>query len=536
MSGPAPAELWTAAMAASSDRYTMDVLGVPSPLLMERAALCVSHEVAALVEPQPCAVGVLVGPGNNGGDGLAVARQLHGWGVPVAAWLVTEGHNAAVAEQLRLAQACGVTVHRGRPADAEAGRLWVDGLLGTGSRGAPRGGVAEAVAWLRDLKARCVAIDLPTGVDPDTGQVAALAVRAEVTVTFARSKPGLHVTPGRAHAGRVVVADIGLVAPPSGPVPVEAGASSSGSPVLVAGVRDGEVRLLDPFAVAAALRSLPAGEHKGQRGHLGIVGGSPGTTGAALLAGVAALRAGAGLVTVTSPDPALPGVLLAARPELMTAPLGADPRQLLPRAGALVVGPGLTCPQSQAMLPQLWAEDARPALWDASALDHVPVGGGVPAGPRVITPHPGEAARLLQRIDPAAGWDGARVQAQRLEAARRLAAALGAVVVLKGEGSLVAAPEGERAGGIAVAVSGGPALATAGSGDVLAGLGGALLARGLSPWVAAQAAVHVHGVAGEQLGETAGAIALDVAEALPSAMREVVRVPAHVRWPVLVRG
>jgi ADP-dependent NAD(P)H-hydrate dehydratase / NAD(P)H-hydrate epimerase len=520
MREPAPAELWTAALAAASDRHTMDVLGVPSPLLMERAALCVSREVAALVRAEPRPVGVLVGPGNNGGDGLAVARQLHGWGVPVAAWLVTEGRNAAVAEQLRLALACGVAVHDGQPGDAEAGRLWVDGLLGTGSRGAPRGGVAEAVAWLHGHGGRCVAIDLPTGVDPDTGAAAELAVRAEVTVTFARSKPGLHVTPGRAHAGRVVVADIGLVPPPSG-----SGSASA---------------LLDPRVVAAALRGLPAGEHKGQRGHVGIVGGSPGMTGAALLAGVAALRAGAGMVTVASPDPALPAVLLAARPELMTAPLRTEPRELLPRAGALVVGPGLSDPVSQAMLPRLWAEDARPALWDASALERVPVDGVAPAGPRVITPHPGEAARLLARLAPDEGWDGGLVQARRLEAARRLAAATRAVVVLKGEGSLVAqpAPSGAAAGAgaVAVAVSGGPALATAGSGDVLAGLGGALLARGLSPWMAARVAVHVHGVAGDRLGDGSGALALDVAEALPSALLHVVRDPAHARWPLLARG
>lgn len=511
MSARAPAALWTAATAARSDRHTMDVLGMPSPLLMERAALCVSHEVAALVERASRPVGVLVGPGNNGGDGLAVARQLHGWGVPVAAWMIAEGYGAAVAEQLRLCRACGVVVHHGRPADAEAGRLWVDALLGTGSRGAPRGGLAEAVVWLRDHGALCVAIDLPTGVDPDTGAVAMVAVRAEVTVTFARSKPGLHVTPGRAHAGRVVVADIGLVPPPGG---------------------DDRLALLDPQEVAALLRMLPAGEHKGQRGHLGIVGGSPGTTGAALLAGVAALRAGAGLVTVASPDPLLPGVLLAARPELMTAPLRAEPRELLPRAGALVVGPGLTDAESHAMLPRLWAEDPRPALWDASALDCVPVEGGAPAGPRVITPHPGEAARLLARIDPQGSWDGAEVQAQRLEAARRIAAATFAVVVLKGEGSLVATPTGA----VTVAVSGGPALATAGSGDVLAGLGGALLARGLPAGEAARVAVHVHGVAGERLGEDVGAVALDVAAALPSAMREVLQTPGHERWPGLVRG
>jgi hydroxyethylthiazole kinase-like uncharacterized protein yjeF len=510
MSEPAPAELWTAATAAASDRHTMDVLGMPSLILMERAALCVSREVAALARPGPRPVGVLVGPGNNGGDGLAVARQLHGWGVEVGAWLVTEEHNAAVAEQLRLCRACGVIVHHGVPADTEAGRLWVDGLLGTGSRGAPRGRVAEALAWLREHGATCVAIDVPTGVDPDTGAAVEAAVQAAVTVTFARSKPGLHVTPGRAHAGRVVVADIGLWPPP--------GAAQWQA-------------LLDPRQVAARLRGLPAGAHKGQRGHLGIVGGSPGTTGAVLLAGVAALRAGAGLVTVASPDPVLPGVLLAVRPELMTASLCAEPSRLLPRAGALVVGPGLTDAQSHAMLPRLWAEDHRPAVWDASALDRVPLDGAMPAGPRVITPHPGEAARLLERLEPDGGWDGAKVQAQRIEAAGRLAAATRAVVVLKGEGSLVA-----TAGSLAVAVSGGPALATAGSGDVLAGLAGALLARGLLAWDAALAAVHVHGVAGEQLGERAGALALDIAEALPSAMLEVMRAPEHPRWPVLTRG
>ncbi|MCX4244601.1 NAD(P)H-hydrate dehydratase [Paraliomyxa miuraensis] len=504
-------ELWTAATSASSDRYTMDDRGMPSPLLMERAALCVSQEVVALAMAEGRAVGVLVGPGNNGGDGLAVARQLHGWGVSVAAWLLAERYNPAVAEQLRLCRAYGVTVHEGMAADEEAGRLWVDALLGTGSRGAPRGRIGVALRWLRARAGPCVAIDLPTGVDPDTGAVAEDAVRARCTVTFGRSKPGLHVTPGRHHAGRVVVADIGLLPPPG---------------------LDDRLRLLDPEDVAAALRGLPAGAHKGERGHLGIVGGSPGTTGAALLAGVAGLRGGAGLVTVASPDPTLATVLLAVRPELMTASMQSEPARLLPRARALVVGPGLTDAASQAMLPRLFVEDPRPALWDASALDLLPVLGGDPAGPRVITPHPGEAGRLLRRLAPDEGWTGTMVQGRRIEAARRLAVATKAVVVLKGEGSLVATPEGA----VAVAVSGGPALATAGSGDVLAGLGGALLARGLPPSVAAEVAVHVHGVAGERLGEAAGAVALDVAEALPSALRAVMDAPDHPRWPALRRG
>lgn len=509
MSVVAPAELWTAATSARSDRYTMDERGVPSSLLMERAALCVSHEVAALRRAggDP-GVGVLVGPGNNGGDGLAVTRQLHGWGVPAAAWMLTERHNEAVAEQLRLAEAYGVTVHRGPPGEPE-GRLWVDGMLGTGSRGAPRGALGEAVAWLDRHRPRVVAIDVPTGIDPDTGATPGLAVRAACTVTFGRSKPGLHVTPGREHAGRVVVAEIGLLPPPE----VES-----------------DLALLDPRTVAEALAGLPAGAHKGQRGHVGIFGGSPGTTGAALLSGVAALRAGAGLVTVASPEPALGSMLLAVRPELMTASVPEDPRQLLPRANALVVGPGLTDARSQAMVPALFEHDPRPALWDASALHHVPLDGRTPAGPRVLTPHPGEAARLMQRLCPEQGWSTARVQAERLAVARQLAAALRAVVVLKGEGSLVAEPSGR----IAVAVSGGPALATAGSGDVLSGLGGALLARGLPVGSAAAVAVHVHGVAGERLAT--GSVALDVAEALPAAMRAVAEAPEHPRWPTWRRG
>ncbi|MEM7159265.1 MAG: NAD(P)H-hydrate dehydratase [Myxococcota bacterium] len=511
MKSSAPALLWTAATAAASDRHTMDTLRVPSLLLMERAALCVSQEVAAMAGAHDGKVGVLVGPGNNGGDGLAVARQLRGWGIDAVAWLVTESHNAAVAEQLTLARAMGVVVHRGLPCEQDASRLWVDALLGTGSRGVPRGSVGEAVQWLAEHEARCVAIDLPTGIDPDTGVVAGLAVHARCTVTFARSKPGLHITPGRAHAGRVVVADIGLVEPPA---------------------VDDRVALLDPQGVSTTLSRLPAGAHKGQRGHLGIVGGSPGTTGAAILAGIAALRGGTGLVTVASPDPGLGAAMVVSRPELMTAPFVADPAELLRRAQALVVGPGLTDPASHEALPRLYLQDPRPALWDASALDHVPLDGAQPAGSRILTPHPGEAARLLSRLEPDVGWSAALVQAERLESARRLAGATHAFVVLKGEGSLIAAPDGITW----VAVSGGPALATAGSGDVLAGLGGSLLARGVPVSAAARIAVHVHGLAGEQLGDGPGPVALDIAEALPQAVRQLLADPEHPRWPALARG
>ncbi len=512
MNRRASAQLWTAAVAAACDRYTMDERGMPSALLMERAALCVSHAVMELRGATAAAVGVLVGPGNNGGDGLAVARQLHGWGVPVAAWLVTDRQGEAMAGQLELARSLGVVVHQGLPTDAEANRVWVDAMLGTGSRGPLRGGVLDAVQWLGRHRPPCVAVDVPTGVDPDGDARSEPMVCATTTVTFARSKVGLHQPPGRAAAGRVVVADIGLWSSPQHEAPAH---------------------LLDPFVVAEQLQALPTGAHKGQRGHVGVAGGSPGAVGAALLAGTAALRGGAGLVTVASPDPSLGSALAVARPELMTAPWSTQPEHLLGRATALVVGPGLTAPEARAGLARLFVEDPRAAVWDASALDEVPLGGGdVPAGARILTPHPGEAARMLDRFEPGAGWTSSRVQAVRLQAARTLARAAQAVVVLKGEGSVVAEPGGY----VTVGISGGPALATAGSGDVLAGLGGALLARGLSPVAAACAAVHVHGVAGERLGDGPGPVALDIADAVPAALHAVMTAPAHPRWPALVCG
>lgn len=502
-------ELWTAAQAAASDRHTMDTLGVPSPLLMERAALCVARRVAALCGCGPRPVGVLVGPGNNGADGLAVARQLRQWGIEAEAWLVTERRNEAAAEQLRLARIYGVVVHDGPPdpsLDAGA-RLWVDAMLGTGSAGALRGPVEATVAWLDTHRPPCIAVDIPTGVDADTGAVGGAAVRACSTVTFERSKVGLHITPGRDHAGTVIVGAIGLVSDPDPAV------DSAGAPAT------GAVGLVQSDRVATWLSELPPAAHKGQRGHVGVVGGSRGTAGAALLASVAALRVGAGLVTVASPDPDVAAALLAARPEVMTAALGDRP--LVPRADALVVGPGLTDGLDPSALARLYLEDPRPAVWDASALDRIPVGGTRPAAARVVTPHPGEAARMLEarRNVAEAGepYTAAVVQARRLSAGRALGAALpGAVVVLKGAGTLVLGPSG-----CTVATRGSAALATAGSGDVLSGVVGALLARGLDAEVAAIVGVHLHGLAGERLAEAGatavGPVAMDVAEQLPGA-------------------
>lgn len=503
MNAAAPPELWTAAESAAADRHTMAVLGVPSPLLMERAALCVSHEIAGRRDAGDGPVVVAVGPGNNGGDGVAIARQLHGWGVPVVAVLATQEHNAALTEQLAIARGYGVAVTTRWPSVTEG--VVVDALLGTGAKGAPRGGVAQALTRLASYEGPRIAVDLPTGVDPDTGAAHEGAFVADLTVTFARSKPGLHVTPGRGHAGRVVVADIGLQGVPD---------------------RERPVSLIDPRWVSRRLGAMTPAAHKGQRGHVAVVGGSGGTPGAAVLAGAAAMRAGAGLCTVVTPDADIAGHLATTRPELMTAAW--DGGSVLAAATALVVGPGLTAGVAEGALEALWRDDARPAVWDASALDHVPAD-AVTAAPRIVTPHPGEAARMLSRLQ-GTSWTNAKVQGDRRAAAEALAAGTGATVVLKGEGTIVA----HRPGLQAINLSGSDTLATAGSGDVLAGAIGALLGSGADAATAAEAGVYAHGLAGELA--SSGAVATDIANLLAAALAELRQGIAPPRWPRLRRG
>jgi len=506
----APAELWTAAQAAAADRHTIEALGVPSPVLMERAALCVSAEVERVADACGATrVLVLVGPGNNGGDGLAVARQLHGRGRSVTAVLVTPPRNAAAEQQLGLARAHGVALAEELPELGPA-TVIVDALLGTGSRGAPRGAIEQALRWVAAQASPVVAIDLPSGIEVDTGAVAGVAARAQTTVTFQRSKVGLHLTPARALVGRVVVADIGLVEPPG------EGAEH-------------RTELIGPSWIAQQLSSLPSAAHKGSRGHVGVVGGTGGTPGAAVLTGMAALRAGAGLASLAVADEQLRRTLLEVRPELMLAERE-DP--WVASAGVLVVGPGLTDASRRAGLAELDRADRRPMVWDASALaELVP---GASAGPRILTPHPGEAAQLLARIEGDPSWTSARVQADRRSAAEQLARACAAIVVLKGAGTIVARSVGERVQ-LAICTTGGPALATAGSGDVLAGAIAALLARGLNEWAATCVAVHVHGLAGDA-APIDGALALDVADGLPAALARARAAAAPGRWPSYVRG
>ncbi len=401
---------------------------------------------------------VLAGKGNNGGDGWVVARHLHASGRRVRVWPLAGAMSDDCAAMRRAAEGVGVEVVDG-PADAE---LIVDALLGTGLSSALRGEVARRVAWMKGR--RVVAVDMPTGLCGDTGCVLGDCAPAEKTVTFQRARIGQLLEPGADLVGELVVAEIGLV---------------DGD--CVAEILDGGDLVLPSRAGAS---------HKGSHGHLGVVAGSPEMEGAAVLVCTAALRAGCGLVTLH---------------------IDAAPRQLPPevmvkggleldRYDALVVGPGLGI--RRGLATALWRDHPAPAVFDADGLTGLS-GSFVPsAHPRAITPHPGEAGALL-------GLSAAEVQADRLGVIRRLGDV--APALLKGRNTLIS---GEP---LRVNRTGGPMLATAGSGDVLAGIVGALLAQGLCARDALSHGAFVHGVAGELAGD--GLVASDLCAALPAALR-----------------
>lgn len=487
----------------AADRWAIEERGIDGLELMERA----SEGLARLVQhvaPEGV-VAVVCGGGNNGGDGYAAARLLR------EAWREVRVLAAVPPAELKGDAAVQVERLPGEPprpfapGALEGAAVVVDALLGTGFAGEPRGPVGEAVAALAGCGLPVVACDVPSGVDASTGEVAGAAVRAVATATFHARKPGLFVNPGKAHAGEVRVVDIGI--PHDAPVPAP------------------RAGLLDDDALLAVLPRRGPGWTKFTSGHVLVAGGSRGLLGATLLAGEAAMRAGAGYVSACVPGSQQP--LAAARlVEVMQlvlpdedghhAAAGADVvlAEAERRGGAIVLGPGLgRSAGARAFARALAARAALPMLLDADGLNAF--AGEAEAlrarpAPTILTPHDGELGRLL-------GVPSAQVAARRLHHAREAAARTGAIVVLKGDDTLVARP-GE--GALAVSPGATPALATAGTGDVLSGVGGAMLARGLDPFLAACAAVRLHARAGIAAAERRGAegvIARDVIAALPDA-------------------
>jgi NAD(P)H-hydrate epimerase len=516
--------LATAAEMRRADRSATERYGVPSLLLMENAGRGAADALERVQGPvRGRRIAVVCGKGNNGGDGFVVARHLLGRGARVTAWLVgrtaeVQGDARVNLEALRRA---GETVTEAAEADGPAfGRLRaelgaadlvVDALLGTGVRGAATGSIASAIEAVNAAAGAgrpVCALDLPSGLPSDGEAPEGPVVRARVTVTFGLPKLGLVLPAGAAHAGRVEIADLGIPREWLG----------EGIPTA----------LLEAADARAALPPRSTDAHKGSYGHLLVVAGSVGRTGAAVLACLGALRVGTGLVTCAIPASQQP-VVAAQLPEPMTEPLPETAArtlsakaiervvELLSRMDAVALGPGVGLdPETQAAVQVLVRDGERPMVVDADALTALAGRPGLcreaPA-PRLLTPHPGEAARLL-------GCSVTEVQKDRLASARRLAAESGAVVALKGAGTVVASPDGRAM----LNPTGNPGMATGGTGDVLTGVAGGLLAQGVAPVAALSAAVYLHGLAGDLAAEArgeAGLVAGDVADAIPAAIRRV---------------
>lgn len=417
--------------------------------LMERAGAAVAHEVLHRF-PDARRVAVVCGGGANGGDGRIAARILR-------------------EERLDAVETTAV----------EQADVIIDALFGTGFRGEPRPEAAATIGRINAAGAPVVSVDLPSGVDASTGEIAGEAVRAVLTVTFHGPKVGLAVAPGVFHTGEVAIAEIGLDR------------------------AETEHRLVTP-AILGLVPRRAREDNKYTAGSVLVVGGAAGLTGAVCLAAEAAFRADAGYVTVAVPEGSM-SVVEARLLEAVKVTWSEAPAAL-EKARALAIGPGLgRTPEAAKLRDELLAESTQPVVLDADALHELEPGDW--GGRAVLTPHAGELARLL-------GEESAWVSAHRLEAARRGADRFGCVCLLKGADTIVAAP-GQ---GALVVVTDAPGLATAGTGDVLTGIVAAFLAKGVEPRLAAAAAATAHGLAARRVAQ-AGMIASDVIAALPSVLK-----------------
>ncbi|HEY5431240.1 MAG TPA: NAD(P)H-hydrate dehydratase [Solirubrobacteraceae bacterium] len=498
------APLPDAAQQRATDAWAIEERGIPSIALMERAGAALADIVGARVPEGRIAV--VVGKGNNGGDGLVVARLLRERGREVEVLMLARGDELRGDARANFDRLAGADGAASRPFEAAALRgaqAIVDAILGTGFTGEPRDPARGAIAAINDAGAAAVvfACDVPSGVDASTGEIVGEAVRADVTATFAAAKPGLWISPGKTHSGQVEVIDIGI---------------PSGGPVRPA------VGLIEPLVVDG----VPHRGHDSTKFAAGAVlvcGGSTGLTGAPCLASEAALRAGAGYVTVLIPA-SLNLVFEQRLLEVMSVPLADRDGALTPaafdvvlersqRAGALVLGPGLGRAAATAKLARRLARRVQiPLVLDADGLNaHAgrldSLAGRVAA--TVLTPHAGELGRLLE-------CPSEEVAAHRLACVRRAAVRAQAIVLVKGDDTIVAAPDGRAA----ISRGGAPALATAGTGDVLSGVIAAYLSKRMDPFHAACAGVLVHARAGQLAARsigTEGVIASDVIEQLPRA-------------------
>ena len=503
------------------DKGTIEEFGVPGMVLMEHAALRVvellSRYYGKLTHKRAM---ILAGKGNNGGDGLAIARLLINGDVNVTVFLLCspEELKGDALTNYRILQNWGAKIHHlSNEKDLQRVDIAlmctdfiVDAIYGTGFKGSITGMTAELIKIVNDSGLPVFAVDIPSGLDANTGKVAGPCIQAQATVTFGMPKLGLLLEPGSKYVGELWLGDISL-------------------PNKLIQSSRLKVSLITAEDVVAKLPQRPRSAHKGTFGHVIAVGGSEGMTGAIYLAATAAIKSGAGLVTAAVPK-SLHGIMEMKTLEVMTRPLPETEAisigqealgtiaELAGAGNALVLGPGLSQHVSTSnLLMQLLPKLDKPLVLDADALNIISTNDPKKTlmaikAPVIITPHPGEMSRLM-------GIPVREVQQNRVEIARKAAAEWKVIVALKGAKTLVAHPDGR----IYVNPTGNPGMATGGSGDVLAGIIASFLAQGLNALDAAVAGVYVHGLAGDlaglhqgQAGLTAGDLLAELPKALMS--------------------
>lgn len=485
---------------------------LPQGTLMQRAGQAAASQALKILHDLESGAGghmrvlVLAGPGDNGGDALEAAAHLAGSGIEVLVWQAPEARATSPEREQALSRARNsaarlITADAGSASalaavHAAPWNLVIDGLFGIGASRPLAGECREVALHVNQLACPVLALDVPSGLQADTGVVDGIAIRASHTLTFIGDKPGLHTGDGRDYAGEVDIAGLAI------------------DPLLLV---QANAQLNGLHLFARHLRTRRHNSHKGSYGSLAVIGGAQGMAGAPILAARTALHAGAGRVTIAFPDH--PPAFDSGQPELMCRRAQEVDLSGL-HFSALVAGPGLGGSglgggidnADTVELLQRALDSDSPLVLDADALNlmaaepELQSALALRAGATILTPHPLEAARLLDMTT-------AEVQADRLAAARQLALQLNVIVVLKGSGTVIAAPDGA----VVINTSGGPALATAGTGDVLAGLCGSLLAQGWNEWDAALGAVWLHGAAADALvASGAGPIGLTASELIPA--------------------
>jgi len=500
-------KLLTAKEMQNLDSISINKIGIPGVVLMENAGKAVAEFISNRW-PSSWHVYIFCGLGNNGGDGLVVARHLYNRGYKVKVFLAGSKKKVKgdAAVNLNIALNMGIYIEETTPTHlsflekkGKETSVLVDALLGTGAKGAPRGILADLVKLINNSEGVKIAVDLPSGVDADTGKVQGEAVKADYTITFAYPKRGLYLYPGMNYVGKVEIVDIGIP-----------------SNILEKEKIDIQANLLQSMDFSHELFYRLPSSHKGNFGHLLVIAGSRGLTGAAALSCMGALKVGAGLVTLGIPaslNPVMEAKLTEAMslplPETKEATLSCEAlekiKSFTERCQALVVGPGLSRnPETEELVRQILKSLKLPLVLDADGInalaDNVDIVSNY-KGPLVLTPHPGELARLIGKSVP-------EVQKDRIKTAVDLAKETGKIVVLKGAGTVIANAEGY----CWVNTTGNPGMASGGCGDVLTGMIGGFMAQGIDALTSAKLGVHLHGLAADLAVEKQNGLTLLVAQ------------------------